>query len=169
MLSFRPLSSVMRSPVVTIRPDQTASSALAVAAAEGIHHLPVTRDGELVGIVCTCDLHDAAPGDRVERLMIRKPLSLDGANPPHQAARLMRERKVGSCIVTFGGRPAGIVTRADLMEEIPELSEVADDWHCECCRSTRHLSTNPHGQTLCAACRERAEDDGGWFDLGDEG
>lgn len=168
MLSIRPLSSVMRSPLVTIPPEISAGVALSVAAAKRVHHLPVTQRSELVGFVCTCDLHEAPPRARVSSLMSQHPVALDGSHAAGAAARLMRERRVGSCVVTFGGRPVGIVTRADLLEEMPELADLADEWHCECCGSTRHLLSGEHGQILCAGCRDRACDDG-WYDVGTSG
>ncbi len=167
MLSVRPLSTVMRSPLVVIAPEQTAASALAIAEREHVHHLPILQRGDLVGFVCTCDLRNASLQARVDEIMVPA-VSLESSEPVHRAVALMRERRIGSCVVTVLGAPAGVVTRADLLAEMPQLAEVAEEWFCECCRSTEHLRTTPRGQALCVECLERAQE-GGWFELGNEG
>lgn len=47
---------IMTSPVLTLPEDTPAHSALLTMLEEGIHHLPVTKDGDILGIVSATDL-----------------------------------------------------------------------------------------------------------------
>lgn len=51
---------------------------------------------------------------RVEKIMSRIVLSLDRSKTVQEAAALMAEKKIGSVLVTKGGRPFGIVTHSDI-------------------------------------------------------
>jgi CBS domain-containing protein len=57
-----PVSALMTRPLVTVGPDATVREAVERMAAEGVKRLPVTEDGDLVGIVTTTDVV-AAVGD----------------------------------------------------------------------------------------------------------
>ncbi|WP_447978182.1 CBS domain-containing protein [Candidatus Nitrospira bockiana] len=48
--------SVMSSPLITIEVDRSAHDASDLMAEHGIRHLPVTQDGEIVGIISVRDL-----------------------------------------------------------------------------------------------------------------
>jgi acetoin utilization protein AcuB len=145
------VSELMSRAVVTI--DVSASGQEAVARMHGarVRHLPVTDErGLLVGIVTDRDLRHhlfSRPVRReigamsVEALLklvpVREIMSAPVAcvapgDDVDTAARLMRERKVGSVPVVDGGRVVGIVTETDLLREIvradglasPEVEEI---------------------------------------------
>ena len=50
------LEEIMTTPVITITPDQTVGSGLAVMTRASIRHLPVLVDGNVVGVVSMADL-----------------------------------------------------------------------------------------------------------------
>lgn len=52
-----PMSSVMGAPVHTLESDRSAQEAALLMSAKGIRHVPVTRQGRLVGIVSERDLY----------------------------------------------------------------------------------------------------------------
>jgi CBS domain-containing protein len=52
----RPIREVMTSPVVTVRPSESIRTAGRRMAQNGVKKLPVTKDGDPIGIVTTTDL-----------------------------------------------------------------------------------------------------------------
>ncbi len=52
----RPVSQVMTAPAVTVTPDTEVLSALALMTRRRIRHLPVVRDGAMIGFISIGDL-----------------------------------------------------------------------------------------------------------------
>jgi CBS domain-containing protein len=50
------VEEIMTTPVITISPDRTVRSGLAIMTDESIRHLPVLVDGKVVGVVSMADL-----------------------------------------------------------------------------------------------------------------
>jgi predicted transcriptional regulator len=146
------LGSLVRRPLIVIAADATVLNALAVARCEHLHHLPVVRDTLLVGLVCTCDLDDAALESRVDAVMSYPVVALTPGDSLHDAALAMRDNDIGSVVLIENGRACGIVTRGDLLSARPELEAVLGKTRCECCGLTRHLRRNERGDTLCIYC-----------------
>ncbi len=59
------VSSLMSEPIVTIRPDESVRVAGERMGHNGVKKLPVTEDGEPVGIVTTTDLAHFFPRNRI--------------------------------------------------------------------------------------------------------
>jgi len=144
--------------LTTIGDDASVAQALQLVRAHQIHHLPVLHGSELVGLMCTCDLHDAPPDSPVAQWMSRPAVTLDASATLQDAAQTMRTREVGSVIVTVQGQPRGIVTRGDLLQAEPSTEDLLIHARCECCGLTRHLSTAADGHTFCTYCRDDAGD-----------
>lgn len=51
-----PVSEVMTTPVVAIKPEQSVNDGMNIMTEKRIRHLPVMRDGEVVGLVSIGDL-----------------------------------------------------------------------------------------------------------------
>lgn len=155
-LQSRPLPHVMSHPLVTLQPYDTVSAALATAREFAVHHFPVCNREHVVGMVCTCDLLEAAPEQPIAEVM-RPAVSLPASRSAADAALLMRAADVGSVLVVdWKGKPCGIVTRGDLNDEQP-VAELLEGVRCECCGSTKHLHRYGAGEmALCFSCRERA-------------
>lgn len=149
------LAQMIDGPLLTVADDIRVSSALLLGRLEQVHHLPVVRGSTLVGLACTCDLHEAAPDSLISEWMSQPVITLDGGATPMDAALLMNHHLVGSVIVTVDGRPSGIVTRGDLLRIEPSTEDVLLHARCECCGLTRHLSTDEAGATLCMYCKPR--------------
>lgn len=123
----------MTREVATLPLEATAAEALAVCRERRIRHLPVLDGGEVVGIVSDRDLRSATPalGDPVraaalERLrvvdyMSREVTTVDPEDPIEQAAKLMREERVGCLPVVDGGELVGILTSSDVMGALVRL------------------------------------------------
>ena len=124
---------IMTSPVAVADVDDTLASAYARMQERGIRHLPVERSGALVGVVTDRDLRLAtsalsarpfAPDARLEEVMSRALQTADPLDPVEEAARTMRQLKIGCLPVTSGDHLVGIVTGVDLLDALLRLTGV---------------------------------------------
>jgi acetoin utilization protein AcuB len=86
---------------------------------------------KLVGIITDRDLRLAtsalapapfAPRAKVSAVMCKSPFTADPADPVEDAARLMREKKIGCLPVLDGDRLVGIVTGLDLLDALVRMT-----------------------------------------------
>lgn len=117
------LQEIMNTEVVTIGPDDAASTAWARMQRKRIRHLVVTRGTRLLGVLSERDLggrdgNVVRRGRTVRELMTRQVASATPGMTLRQAANLMRGRRVGSLPVMEGGRVVGIVTATDVLDEL---------------------------------------------------
>jgi CBS domain-containing protein len=120
---------VMSKAVETVKPAVQASEAKTRMRQKRIHHLVVTEGSELQGIVSDRDLG----GPKLPKvlgkwtvgdLMTSPVITVTSRTPVRRAAALMRGRSIGSLVVTSAnGKVAGIVTVADLLEQIAKKPE----------------------------------------------
>ena len=123
----------MAREIVTLLPDETAATALAMCRERRIRHLPVLEEGRIVGIVSDRDLRSSTPAlgdpDRaaalqevlVEDVMAREVVSVLPDDPIEQAANTMREGKIGCLPVLEGDDLVGIITASDVMDALVYL------------------------------------------------
>jgi CBS domain-containing protein len=124
------VQDVMTEAVQTIAPGSAAEDAWEMMRRHQFHHVVVTRGTQVVGI-----LSDRDAGGRqgasirrshtVEELMTSPVLTVEPTTTVRKAANLMRGRSIGCLVVTSRGRVAGIVTVADLLEQLGRGSERA--------------------------------------------
>ena len=124
---------VMSKAVETVTPQVAASEAKTRMRHRRIHHLVVTRGGELQGVVSERDLGGAKLEKTLGKwtvgdLMSAPVVTVTSRTPVRRAAALMKGRSVGSLVVTSAhGHVAGIVTVSDLLDLIarqpPTLSK----------------------------------------------
>jgi acetoin utilization protein AcuB len=123
---------VMQSKLITIDPETTLPQAMRLAAERRVRHLPVLRDGDLIGIVSDRDLKQAmaSPATSLEahelnyllsrltvaEIMTRAVITIGPTAPIEEAARLMVLEKISALPVTAAGQLIGIVTETDLLE-----------------------------------------------------
>jgi acetoin utilization protein AcuB len=119
------VEEVMHRGVVTVEVDVTLADAYQILRDGGFRHLPVTENGELVGVVTDRDLrlatsrladHPFAPGARVDDVMTRPVETTRPRDPLELAARTMRDRRIGCLPVVEGTTLVGIVTVTDLVD-----------------------------------------------------
>lgn len=117
----------------------TVETALALMEEHGVHHLPVTRDGDLDTVISRRDIERAnAPGHRLEEqqlyvhdLCARRPYIADIHDPLDKILLAMADTGIGSVLVMREGELAGIVTITDVLrfcgKYLAELCRPVDD------------------------------------------
>lgn len=127
------VKEIMRSPAVGIAPETTLEDAYRTMREKGIRHLPVLESGRLVGVITDRDLRLATsslasspfpPGSHVAQVMSREPLVADPLDPVEDAARRMRERKIGCLPVVEDQTVVGIITGLDLLDALMRMTGV---------------------------------------------
>jgi acetoin utilization protein AcuB len=123
--------------VVTVRPSDSALHARELLERHKINQLPVVEDDSLVGIVTDRDLRDAFPSSlettrrrhhgldpehvRVRDVMSPHVFSLGADDSVHEAAGLLRRRRIGAVpILDDRRRLCGILTRSDLLQALED-------------------------------------------------
>jgi acetoin utilization protein AcuB len=122
---------VMVDSVVTISPDTTLQDAYRLMRDKHIRHLPIVDRGALVGVVTDRDLRLATsalaptpfpPESAVTTVMSRSPVTAAAWDPIEDAARMMRENKIGCLPILDDGRLIGIITGLDLLDALIRLT-----------------------------------------------
>jgi CBS-domain-containing membrane protein len=113
------LHELMSEPVLTIEHDQNVHLAAQMMLWGGMRHLPVTRAGDLVGIVSERDLLAARPvrgnNAAVSEVMISPVVTMSPDDDIESCSTKMLMRRIGCIPVTDNGNVVGIVTRTDLL------------------------------------------------------
>lgn len=117
------LRELMRTDVVTIDSDASASAARSRMRKHRIRHLVVTSDGELAGILSERDLGgrdgNGTRGETsVDDLMNRRVVSAQPTTTLRKAANLMSGNLIGSLPVLEDGKLVGIVTATDVLDAL---------------------------------------------------
>jgi CBS domain-containing protein len=132
---------------ITVPADHGLFDARRLMADRRIRHLPVTQDGELVGIVTDRDVRLNVPSPAtslsvwevnhilarltVGEVMTRTLITIGPDRDIAAAARLMLDHRIGALPVLEAGRLVGLVTETDLLrallhrEESPGVPRVA--------------------------------------------
>jgi CBS domain-containing protein/nucleotide-binding universal stress UspA family protein len=135
------LKTLLKRPAVTIEEGAPATAARELMRRQGVRHLPVLRNSELVGMVTELDLlaagpssvpelrvydwDDALAGLSVSDVMSRRPVALTPDTSVADAARLARQERIEAFPVLDGGDIVGVVTRGDLLAVLHGL---LDHW-----------------------------------------
>lgn len=159
------VSDLMSQPALVIGPDWQVADVYDLAERKRAHHFPIVDGSTLLGIVCTCDLRNAAPAQTVREYVRRNVATIAPTREAADAARLMAERAVGSAVVVGSEGILGILTREDLQNDLNTRHLLADG-QCSACGTFKHLRSGPDGAFLCVDCADRAHVDN-WLDLGE--
>ncbi len=133
------VADIMTPNPVTVTPRNAIRTAINLMREGGFRRLPVVDRGRLVGIITDRDLRRAANSPYVVRekwydnfvldhievgtCMTSDPVTVSPDDTVSQAARLIRDRKVGGLPVVADGQLVGIVTETDLLDFLIELLE----------------------------------------------
>jgi acetoin utilization protein AcuB len=127
------VKEIMRKPVTVIPVGTTIGEADQILLSRGFRHLPVVDQGRLVGILTDRDIRfttsslcqtPRSAGDPVSLAMSSPPLTADPLDPVEDAARIMRENKIGCLPVLDGSELVGILTGMDLLDALMILTGV---------------------------------------------
>ena len=95
--------------------DAPAVEAEALMKSHGIHHLPVTCDGRIVGMIGAHDLADRDTHDWLVRDVYRsEPYIVELTAPLENVLETMLARRIDSAIVVRQDKLAGIFTQIDV-------------------------------------------------------
>ncbi|MCI0402164.1 MAG: CBS domain-containing protein [Acidobacteria bacterium] len=123
---------IMTPNITTIEHDAKLLDAVLMLRSSGFRHLPVVKDGQLVGLLSDRDVQRAAPSmfgevspeeynrifetTPVSRVMVKEPQTATVDMPIPEAVGIMHQNKYGALpVVDSGGRLAGIITTTDLL------------------------------------------------------
>jgi CBS domain-containing protein len=107
-----------------MRPGAAAATARERMRSKQFHHLLVKEGDELVGVVSARDLRRGArTGTAAKRVVVGdfmtpNVVTVGPDTSVHKAANLMRGHSIGCLIVVDEGNAVGIVTLADLLDQI---------------------------------------------------
>lgn len=135
------VNEIMSHKVVAIGPDTPIKDVQALMELRNIRHFPILAEpsggasDRLVGIVSDRDVrlvgadHPKAPpgvraSDPVRLLMAHPVLTADPNDPIEEAAKVLRDNKIGAMPVMEDGRLVGIVTGIDMLDALIRMSGV---------------------------------------------
>ena len=129
------VGDIMTKEVVTITPASSIGAAIELMRQYGFRRLPVVEEGKLVGIVTDRDLRQATNSPlvlrerwyseflleaiKVRSCMTADPITVDPSTPVVDAARRLRQHKIGGLPVVAaddGNRVVGMVTVTDMLD-----------------------------------------------------
>ena len=123
-----PVTRYMSMSPCIVAPESTVAAALELMRRRGIRHLPVVRDGAMLGIVSDRDLSAcrAVPDFdpdlmKVEEIMEKDVLVISPWDTIADVAERMIERRAGSAIVVERGRILGIFTTMDALRSLSDI------------------------------------------------
>jgi acetoin utilization protein AcuB len=121
----------MSRKVVSVHPETGLHEARRIMRKHNIRRLPVVVEGRLVGIVTDRDLREASPSpvttlsvhelnyllDKLEvgEIMNKQVVAISPSAPLEEAAKLMRDRKIGGLPVVEAGKVVGMITEVDVL------------------------------------------------------
>lgn len=113
-------TELMTTNVKTVSPHVSAADAFELMRSQGIHHLVVTKDSAVVGILSDRDAGGRSGSklraqSRVSDLMTPSVVTVSPTETVRRIANLMRGRTIGCVPVVEGSRLKGIVTVSDLL------------------------------------------------------
>jgi acetoin utilization protein AcuB len=133
-----PIDRIMTRGPVTVGPGARLSHARALLVEHRVHHLPVVKNGVLVGIVSSSDLRRYGPSELfssaaivdarldcylVAEVMTPEPVTVTADDPIRRAIELFQLDSFSALPVLDDARLIGIVTVADVLAFLRELAD----------------------------------------------
>jgi len=114
------VGEIMNRKPVVISPDKRVGQALKVMQQHNIRHLPVLKDGRMLGWISARILREVLLASMLEVItvgdvMIEAPITVAPDTSVEEAARLTVEHKIGGMPVMDGEKLVGVITAMDLL------------------------------------------------------
>ncbi len=124
------VASRMRKNPAIAAPRDTLAEAAAKMHSGNFRHLPIVKDGKLVGMLSDHDIrqHQGHLTDtRVTGAMTDNPITVAPETTMEEAAEIMLERKIGGLPVVDKDHLVGIITTTDLLGAFLEIFGTAEE------------------------------------------
>jgi CBS domain-containing protein len=137
-----PVEEIMTKKPFVIEEDESLGAVLNLLRSEGISHVPVVRDGKLVGIVTISDIiadifqsrHVQRFGEMVGQkvpalsipakgLMVQPVITVLPESTLRDAEEQMHKFNISSLVIVSKGRPVGIITKRDFLEPLAQMEK----------------------------------------------
>lgn len=124
------IEEIMERNVHHVGPEATVLEALTIVKEKRVRHLPIVKDGKVIGIVSDRDLRDVKPSilspenpeilrnTKVKEIMRAPVLTIHPLDALEEAARMIYEHKIGCLPVVQNDQLVGIVTSSDLLHAL---------------------------------------------------
>ncbi len=142
------VSDWMTKQVVTVVPDDSVSHAMHLMHERGFKHLPVVRDGAVLGVISDRDIKTYSPSTAtgldiyemnyllskatVRDAMGKHLVSTTAGTPIEEAALVLFEKNIGCLPVVDGDVLVGIITDRDIFRALVDITGVRHGGHRIC-------------------------------------
>ena len=135
------VEEIMTKKPFVIEEDESVGSILSLFREEGISHVPIVRDGKLVGIVSIFDIisnifqprqsqkRGELVGEKVPVLnmpakgIMKRAITVLPETKLPEAENQMHKFDISSLVVVSKGRPVGILTKRDFLEPLAQMEK----------------------------------------------
>jgi CBS domain-containing protein len=136
------VEEIMTKKPFVIEEDESVGAILSLFRGEGISHVPIVRDGKLVGIVSIIDIIrnifqpkkrqmvGEVVGEKVpvlsmpaKGIMVKPVITVLPETTLREAEGQMHKFDISSLVVVSKGRPVGILTKRDFLEPIAQMEK----------------------------------------------
>jgi CBS domain-containing protein len=136
------VEEIMTKKPFVIEEDESIGAVLSLFRGEGISHVPIVRDGKLVGIVSIYDIIESIfqPRERqtsgeivgtkvpvlsipAKSIMVTPVITILPETKLREAAEQMHKFDISSLVVVSKGRPVGIMTKRDFLEPLAQMEK----------------------------------------------
>jgi CBS domain-containing protein len=136
------VAEIMTKEPFTIEEDQSLGAVLSLIRNEGISHVPIVKDGKLVGMVSIFDIienifqprHVQRFGERVGEkvpvlsipargIMVKPVITVLPETKLRDAQAQMHKFNISSLVIVSKGRPVGIITKRDFLEPLAQMEK----------------------------------------------
>jgi len=143
------VGEIMAKEPFTIEEDQSLGAVLSLIRNEGISHVPIVKDGKLVGIVSISDIienifrprHVQRFGERVgekvpvlsipaKGIMVKPVITVLPESKLRDAEEQMHKFNISSLVIISKGRPVGIITKRDFLEPLSQMEKPVEGLLC---------------------------------------
>ena len=130
------VQDIMTKGVIAVGPDLPIGDVFTLMAQKNIRHFPILDDARLVGIVSDRDIrsvgaaHPGAPTgvtlkDPVAGIMVSPVITAHRLDPVEEAAKTLRDFKIGALPVLQDSELVGIATGIDFLEAFTKMAGVS--------------------------------------------